>query len=148
MHIGPQAQDHNNLALVNLPDMLRQWAKEHWNPSGGSTSLDLTLTSLSLNTRRMKGFEHSKPGKGAMQDVFQGRMVVAGEWKNAQGQTVTKAVWTLYHEKTVPAHYTLEQRQALWYDVYVGLINQLTQETDAYMQLRSVGGDSDAWDVS
>jgi hypothetical protein len=128
--------------------MLRQWSKEHWCPSGGNVSLDLTLASLSLTTNRIKGMEHSKPSKSPMHDVFQGRMVVVGEWKNAQGRTVTKATWTLYHEKTVPSHYTLQQRQALWYDVYVGLINQLTQETDAYMQIRSTNCENESWDVS
>lgn len=146
MHMGPQAQDSNRLALVSLPDMLRQWAKEHWNPTGGSLRLNFTLAQLSLTTQRKMCFEHSKPSKGSLQDVLQGRMVVIGEWTNLAGQTVSKATWTLYHEKSVPSHYTLEQRQALWYDVYVGLVNQLTQETDTFLQMK--GCDQSPWNES
>ncbi len=132
--VSPCVHEENPLISLPLSVMLKQWAKDHWEMMGGRPRMTICINKVDIKEQVLvcpTSFNRwtSVPNS----DVYKASMMVSCELTAPNGAKMGKTDFTIRYEQYVPENYTLAQRKELWNQVYEGLINQLTIESNEHI---------------
>ena len=132
--VSPYVQEQNPLMALPLTQMLKQWASDHWQPTGGRSHMILYVHRVNITEEILPRSKHlnwwiNTPNS----DIYKASMMVSCQLRAPNGSLLGKTDFTINYKHHVPENYTLSQRKELWNQVYEGLINQLTLETNDHI---------------
>ena len=127
---------HEENPLISLPlsVMLKQWAKDHWEMMGGRPRMTICINKVDIKEQVLAcPTSCNRWTSVPNSDVYKASMMVSCELTAPNGAKMGKTDFTIRYEQYVPENYTLAQRKELWNQVYEGLINQLTIESNEHI---------------
>jgi hypothetical protein len=132
--ISPWIQENNALVPVPLSVMVKQWAQDCWQATGGCHELIFCIKEIHLKEEKIPcTFSPKNWGHIRNSDVYRGKLVLSCQLRNPHGRLVAQTDMTMRHECHIPENYTLLQRKDQWNKVCEALINQLTAETQCHL---------------
>jgi hypothetical protein len=132
--ISPCVHEENPLISLSLSEMLKQWAKDHWEVVGGGPRMTICINKVDIKEQVLAcPTSLNRWTAVPNSDVYKANMMVSCELTAPNGASIGKTDFTIRYEQYVPEHYTLAQRKELWNQVYEGLINQLTIESNEHI---------------
>lgn len=131
--ISPCVHEDNPLIALPLSVMLKQWTKEHWEVMGGRPRMTIGINKVDIKEQVLVCPTSHRWTAIPNSDIYKASMMVSCELTAPNGESMGKTDFTIRYEQYVPEHYTLAQRKELWNQVYEGLINQLTTESNEHI---------------
>jgi hypothetical protein len=131
--ISPCVHEDNPLMALPLSVMLKQWAKDHWEIMGGRLRMTICVNKVDIKEQVLACPTAYRWTAVPNSDVYKASMMVSCELTAPNGAPMGKIDFTIRYEQYVPENYTLAQRKELWNQVYEGLINQLTIESNTHI---------------
>ncbi len=132
--VSPCVHEENPLISLPLSVMLKQWAKDHWEMMGGRPRMTICINKVDIKEQVLAcPTSCNRWTSVPNSDVYKASMMVSCELTSPNGAKMGKTDFTIRYEQYVPENYTLAQRKELWNQVYEGLINQLTIESNEHI---------------
>ncbi len=132
--VSPWVQEDHPLAPVPLSVMVKQWAADSWQITGGPYELVFCIKEIHMTEEQIPcTFSPKNWANVRDSDVYRGKMTLSCQLRSPNGRLVGQSDIVLRHERHVPENYTLIQRKALWNQVCEALINQLTIEAKSHI---------------
>lgn len=134
VYVSPCVNEENPLISLPLSQMLKQWTSDHWEPIGGRARMTICINKVDIKEQVLAcSTRQNRWTSIPNSDVYKACMVVSCQLTGPSGALLGKTDFTIRYEQHIPDNYTLSQRKELWNQIYEGLINQLTIESNQHI---------------